>query len=117
MQTLKIKGLKLKAPIGVYNWEKEEKRKFSVDIQLSITKSGFDDNLVNTVDYEKVIDLVKKEMSVSCNLVETIVARIGKNLLSEFEMIKELRIRVKKIKPIKGEKLKSVIVEQIFTQS
>ena len=98
---------------GVYDFEKEQGANFEIDLELftTLSKSSNSDNIEDTINYEKVYDLVKKEFgSKSYFLLEKLANSISRSILKEYK-IEKLIIRVRKIDaPIDG-KLDNVEIE------
>lgn len=68
-------------------------------IEGDFSSSEQTDDLSQTIDYEKVVELVNQEMSSSSNLIEHITRRISDNMIKKFSKIVKLKVRVVKIKP------------------
>ena len=115
---ISLKGIKVKAPVGVYPWEKKKGRNFRIDVELRVdfTENELQDKLQNTINYEHVLEIIKECMKEKHDLVETAVSAISNSLFAEFNNLKELKVRIEKINPIPGGKMKSAFVERIFKQ-
>ena len=98
---------------GVYDFEKEQGANFEIDLELftTLSKSSNSDNIEDTINYEEVYELVKKEFgSKSYFLLEKLANSISSSILKEYK-IEKLIIRVRKIDaPIDG-KLDNVEIE------
>ena len=68
-------------------------------IEGDFTESESEDNLIKTIDYEKVILLVNDEMSRSSDLIEHVTRRILNRMMGTFLNIAKLKVKVVKIKP------------------
>jgi 7,8-dihydroneopterin aldolase/epimerase/oxygenase len=71
------------------------------------------DKLENTVDYVDVFTIVKKEMAVRSNLIESVAKRIADSLKTSYPAISKLSVEVIKKNPPTGGEVDevSVIVE------
>ena len=91
---------------GVLEAEKSIGQKFVVDVEimLDLQNSGNSDSVDNTVSYAEVYDDVKYLVeSERFNLIEALSERIASNVLSRYELAKEVMVRVKKPEaPVKG---------------
>ena len=98
---------------GVYDFEKEQGTNFEIDLELftALSKSSKSDNIKDTINYEEVYELVKKEFgSKSYFLLEKLADSISRSIFKAYK-IDKLIIRVRKIDaPIDG-KLDSVEIE------
>ena len=98
---------------GVYDFEKEQGANFEIDLELftTLSKSSNSDNIEDTINYEEVYELIKKEFGLkSYFLLEKLANSISRSILKEYK-IEKLIIRVRKIDaPIDG-KVDSVEIE------
>lgn len=85
--TVEIKGLLLHAHHGVMEQERTVGNRFRVDVRLrcpaAIAAAGSDD-IVLTVNYAEVIDLVRREMNIPSALLEHVALRIARAIDSRF---------------------------------
>jgi dihydroneopterin aldolase len=91
MDSLTIRKLKLTCSIGVYDWEKEVPQDIFADIELplDISKSVKSDQLEDTLDYTRLVEIVKSVAAAQhYNLVETLVEKIAQAVLQEFDLEK-----------------------------
>jgi len=68
-------------------------------IEGDFAESEYEDDLMKTIDYEKVVVLVNNEMSLSSDLIEHVTRRISDKMMELFSNITKLKVRVVKIKP------------------
>ena len=97
--TISLNGLKFKSKIGLYDFERDQENNFIVNISVDSEKIRFNDKINGTVNYEKMYSIVESEMSVSCNLMETVAHNISKRIHSELENIKLCKIEIIKENP------------------
>lgn len=84
---------------GVMEEEKVLGQKFHVDANLSLNlkSAGKTDDLNYTVSYAEVYDLIKKVVTEErFDLLEALSHRICEVILSNFEMIEEVEITIRK---------------------
>ena len=95
----------------------EEERKigtwFNVDLSMEVdtSKSEETDNLDDTVNYQAVYAVVKREMMISSKLLENVARRIINAVKKEFPAVSYAWVKVKKMNPPLGGKMESVSVE------
>jgi len=113
MDIIRLKNMNFYGYHGVYDFEKEQGTNFEIDLELftAISKSSKSDNIKDTINYEEVYELVKKEFgSKSYFLLEKLADSISRSIFEAYK-IDKLIIRVRKIDaPIDG-KLDSVEIE------
>ncbi len=84
---------------GVMQEEKVLGQKFHVDanLYLNLKSAGSSDNLNFTVSYAKVYEIIKKVVTEErFDLLEALSHRLCASVLSNFEMIQEVEITVRK---------------------
>ena len=81
--------------------EKKIGSEYETDIEINFMCDfeKLNDNLKGTVDYVSVSKVVNDEMKKSCNLLETVVYRIGNRLLNIDDKISSVTVEIKKINP------------------
>ena len=113
MDIIRLKNMNFYGYHGVYDFEKEQGTNFEIDLELftALSKSSKSDNIKDTINYEEVYELVKKEFgSKSYFLLEKLADSISRSIFKAYK-IDKLIIRVRKIyAPIDG-KLDSVEIE------
>ncbi len=112
MSMIAIEGMEFYAYHGCFEEEKIIGTGFMVDLYLTTdtSKAEKTDSLHETVNYLKVYQVVKKEMQVSSNLLEHISRRILLAVQREFPQIDWAKVKIQKLNPPLGGKMKSVSV-------
>ena len=66
MDKLIINQFKLDTNIGIYQHEKENKQTlyFNLEVSTCLKKAGKSDNIKDTINYEKIIKVIKKSSTV-----------------------------------------------------
>jgi len=82
----------------------------SVVMELDTAKAEITDDLSDTLNYKLVYDVVKEEMNIPSKLIEHVAYRIKKSLQDRFAFI-SLEIKLTKLSPPVGGKMKSVSIE------
>ncbi len=98
MDIIKILNLRLLAKHGVYDFEKEKEGLFEIDIYmyLDLKNAMISDDLKDSVDYSKVVDLVREIFSENdCNLIEYVAGKICKGILEKYP-IQKVVIKIRK---------------------
>ena len=99
---------------GIYDNEKDNDQKFLIDIYIKI-RDFSEDNIVNTVNYEEVVDLVIKIVEhESFDLIESLSKNIVKQIITRYQksnvIINEIRATVHKPNTILKSKTEDISV-------
>lgn len=107
-----IDSLRLRAPIGVGEQERVVGGDFEVSVSFSYPpalEAAEADDLVMTVNYAEVVELIRSVFSEPMKLIETACARIRSELLRAFPLITSGEVTVAKLlPPIAGLQLRKV---------
>ena len=98
MDKINILNLRLAGKHGVYDFEKKKKDVFELDIflYLNLRRAVLSDRLKESVDYSKVVELVKKIFSENdCNLIEYVAGRICDGILKKYP-IQKVVVKIRK---------------------
>lgn len=117
MGKILIEEMEFYAYHGCFIEEQIVGNKFLVDIEIdtNIEISAITDNLNETINYQTVYLLTKKEMEIKSKLLENVAKRICNSLIDNFPRINSLKIKVSKLNPPLGGKIKKVSV--VYTYS
>ncbi len=112
MSMIAIEGMEFYAYHGCFEEEKIIGTGFMVDLYFTTdtTEAELSDNLRKTVNYLEVYRVVKKEMEISSNLLEHISRRILMAVQREFPQVEWAKVKIQKLNPPLGGKMKSVSV-------
>jgi dihydroneopterin aldolase len=107
---ISIEAMEFYAYHGCFAEEKQIGTHFVVDLHFEndTTRAETSDNIDDTVDYYAVYQTVKGEMAISSNLLETLAHRIAERLFDSYSDIYWLQIKIQKMNPPLGGKMKSV---------
>ncbi len=83
----------------------------SVTMELSTEKAGKSDCLEDTLNYQEVYDVVKKQMETPANLIENLAHRIIHSLRVQFPQVKTFKLNLSKLNPPLGGKVERVRIE------
>ncbi len=112
MSIISIEGMEFFAYHGCFKEEQLIGTKFNIDIFLTvdISQAEESDNLEDTVNYQEVFLLVKKEMAITSKLLEHVGHRILNSLKEKFPQVKEAELKIRKMNPPLGGKMDFVSV-------
>lgn len=96
-----IEGLRIFARHGVLDQERRVGNDFELDIRLffDASEAMMSDDVAHTINYARVIDIIKSSMAEPSRLLEHATARIKQNLCAEFPAITSGSIALYKIHP------------------
>ncbi|MBQ1209383.1 MAG: dihydroneopterin aldolase [Bacteroidales bacterium] len=97
---IRLEGMKFKAYHGCFEEEKTQGNQFLVDVKIeaALSRSIESDELEDTVDVQKVYQLVAKEMAIPSNLIEHAAGRILQSLAS-LDGVKSVEVKLSKCNP------------------
>jgi len=101
---------------GVFQSEQNVGGKFEADIVIhtDFSLASEKDQLKNTIDYEKVYQvLYETAIAKKYYLIEALAGKITDELFRKFEMVEKLEVRIRKNNPPIGGVVESVEVEVI----
>ena len=113
MSVISIEGMEFFAYHGCFKEEQVIGTKFRIDLFLEVDTSTAEhsDQLKDTVNYQSVFQLVKKEMESPSKLLEHVGRRILDRVNLEFKEVTNARIKIRKLNPPLGGKLDFVGLE------
>jgi len=110
MSTISIEQMEFYAYHGCFKEEQIIGTRFLVDLQLEVNTGEAEksDALADTVNYQEVYLLVKKEMEKKSKLLEHVGRRILDAVRGRFPEVSSATVKVSKMNPPLGGKMKSV---------
>jgi len=110
---ISINGMEFFAHHGCFAEERIVGTHFLVDLSMEYdtSKAEISDNLEETIDYQEVYQLVKKEMEISSNLLEHVGRRIINSIENNFPQIGLIELEICKLNPPLGGKMHSVSIQ------
>jgi dihydroneopterin aldolase len=75
--------------------------KYIVDVSLKtdFSKAAATDELIDTIDYVRVKEIVEEEMAIRSKLIEHVGQRIVNKFKAEFHTLITARVKVRKLNP------------------
>jgi dihydroneopterin aldolase len=112
MALISIENMEFWAHHGCFDEEQIIGNRFLVDVhfQTDTALAEESDKLSETVNYQRVYELVKQEMGVTSKLLEHVARRIADAIRTEFPEIGHLEVKVAKMNPPLGGKVEAVRV-------
>jgi dihydroneopterin aldolase len=84
-----------------------------VDVDTAMNRAAETDNLDDTVNYQEIYDIVKREMAVPSNLLEHVAGRIIRSLKAELSAINRVEVRIRKNNPPLGSRVEYAEIQII----
>lgn len=113
MAIIKLIGMEFNAFHGLYEEERVNGNRFTVDIsfEASTTNAEDTDSINDTVDYSAIYGVVDAEMRQPSNLLEHVAGRIKRSIIAQYPGLTNLEVAVTKHNPpIKGNVEKVTVV-------
>jgi dihydroneopterin aldolase len=103
---------------GCFKEEQVAGNWFMVDLTLktNMDKASQTDSIKDTLNYQMAYKVVKQEMAQTSHLLEHVARRILEALFKEFTQLEYARVKVSKMNPPMGGRMKSVCVEMEITR-
>jgi dihydroneopterin aldolase len=114
MDIIFIRGLRIDAIIGIYDWERAIRQTLSFDIEMAtdIASSAASDHIDDTLNYKAVAKSVIAFVEASeFQLVETLAERVAALIREEFK-VPWLRLTLNKGGAVRGAQGVGVIIER-----
>lgn len=113
MALIELNNMRFYSHHGCFDEERRIGTHFRVDLAFTTDTSRAErsDNMVDTVSYLDVYQVVKREMATPSHLLEHVARRVGETLLEQFADIMTVSVKVYKLNPPLGGQLESVSVK------
>lgn len=99
---IELRGLRLRAVVGVLPEEREREQPLSIDVEIErpFAAAAADDDLAGTTNYAAILDLVERVVTQGrFMLLETLVTRVGRAVLDADGAIDAVQVRARKLRP------------------
>jgi dihydroneopterin aldolase len=112
MTQIVLEGLEFYAYHGCFKEEQVIGTWFNIDVVLwgDFQKSAQTDDIHDTVNYLSVYRSIKAEMEQPSKLLEAVAQRILDTILTNYSLVEKVEIKLSKLNPPLGGKIKSVSV-------
>lgn len=112
MGLIEIEGMEFYAYHGHYEEEQIVGNRFLVDLCLNAdcSPAACSDDIKDAVNYQVAYKIIKKQMQTKSHLLENIVSRIIDAIYLEFPEAKKVKVKLSKMNPPMGGKIKKVSV-------
>lgn len=114
MDRIHLSGISAFAFHGVYENERREGQKFSVDLILDVDlyPAGISDDLKDAVDYSQVVKAAHEELvGEPCNLIEAVAERVATRILKDFDGVLAITVKLHKPDADVGLSLTDIAIE------
>lgn len=109
--TIKLSNMEFRAFHGCYLLEQQVGNRFSVNLEIDTWQDDIAaDRVENAVSYLTVYEVVREQMKITQNTIETVALNIINALKSQFTQIDSVTCEVAKIAPPLGGKIERVSV-------
>ncbi|MBK9255085.1 MAG: dihydroneopterin aldolase [Saprospiraceae bacterium] len=110
-----IEGAAFYAFHGYYEAERKAGNEFILNAEVILDSfDSYDDTIDNTVNYEHMYKICRDEMAIPQQLLENVVFNILQRFKNEFSNINSAVVRLEKLGPQLGGKVKKSIVEMEY---
>lgn len=112
---VKVKGLKVKAVIGVFDWEREIEQPLLIDVSMAtdISKAGKSDDIKDAINYKEVCDdITELCQQTKAMLIERLAELIAEHILTKYNTT---QVEVSVAKPTAIKEADAVAVQIIRT--
>lgn len=112
MGIIRLKNIRVFTNHGCLIEEEKIGSDYRVDLEIKadLRKSAVSDELVDTVDYVHLNNIVKEEMAIRSKLLEHVSKRIIVRIFAELPMVSRILLEVSKINPPIGGDVEQVTI-------
>ncbi|MFA6126735.1 MAG: dihydroneopterin aldolase [Bacteroidales bacterium] len=113
MGLIRIEQMEFYSFHGCFEEERIVGNRFIVDLEMEteMTRACETDRIDDALNYQTAYDLIKTEMKTNSYLLEHIAGRILDALFSQFPQLEKASVKVSKMNPPMGGKIRAVSVE------
>ncbi len=113
MAVIRLESMEFYAFHGCYKEEKVCGTRFIVDltVRLDVSVAGATDQLIDTVNYQTLTEIVAAQMKLPSNLLEHVATQILDEVMARFSVIQSCTVKISKMNPPLGTYMKAVSVE------
>ena len=116
-QKVSLEGVRFFAYHGFYPEEQILGTEFIIDVdtELEVFTAG-EDEISNTVNYEKLFQIISVEMKTPRKLLETVAHAILEQIRHEFLAVKNIRVLIRKMHPPLGGDVRNSAIEVTYNR-
>ena len=97
---IELKSVNFFAFHGLHDEERKTGNEYEVDLSVKYISDGKKiTKIENTINYVTLFEIVKQEMELPRNLLETIAISISEKIREQFSQVKEIVVRINKKNP------------------
>jgi len=113
MGLIRIEQMEFYSFHGCFEEERIVGNRFIVDLEMEtdMSRACETDQIADALNYQTAYDLIKEAMKTNSYLLEHIACRILDSLFSKFPELEKASVKVSKMNPPMGGKIKSVSVD------
>jgi dihydroneopterin aldolase len=113
MDKIWVEGIRLFAFHGCLAEEAKIGTEYLVDLVVwgDIESSFDEDDLLKTMDYVKINEIVSKNMAIRAKLIENVAHRVITNIFNEMPIVQKVKIKLTKLYPPINGDVEKVSVE------
>lgn len=112
MAIIELEEMEFYAYHGCFKEEQIVGNRFTVNAELTtdIDIPAKTDNITDAVNYVEVYRIIKEEIAITSHLLENVASRMTNRIFDEFPSIENIRLKISKVNPPMGGKMKQVSV-------
>lgn len=113
MAIISLEGIRLWGRHGYYAEEETLGREFILDVQVyvDIGEAAEEDDLSHSVNYETLYHICQAEFREPAKLLETVAQRILERINRQFDGLKGVKVKIRKMNPPLGGRVDEASVE------
>ena len=114
MDKIILTDFKIKAVIGIWEWEKRNPQIISIDLEMEtdVNKASETDSIKDALDYKAVATRMKEfAQSNQFELIETLIEKMAQLILDEFE-VQWLKLTISKPFAIRDSRNVGICIER-----
>lgn len=112
MALIELEEMEFYAYHGCFKEEQIVGNRFCVNVTLNtnIDKPAKTDQIKDAVNYVEIYNIIKEEILITSHLLENVATRMVNRILQEYQAVDGIRLKISKVNPPMGGKMKQVSV-------
>jgi dihydroneopterin aldolase len=101
MGIISLEGVEFYAFHGVFEEEQRIGNRFTIDIEVEtdVSSAGKSDDLTDTVDYQRLYELIREVMDKPSALLEHVASSILESVRATYPHVHRVKVKVSKLNP------------------